>query len=702
MKAQVFFYQVSGLSVLMIGGTIVSFVAQVAAQTVPAQTVSQASTEISRLSQVDRPTTRAQSLQPVGQPGASDRRHLVQTPAPMPVAPDPEETEIVVEGDKLPTSSTPVYVITQPEIQKQGATSVADVLRALPGFAINDSGRGADIHTGSYYRGASTNQSIFLLNGRPINNNINTYHGATDLNSIPVGAIDRVELSSGSSATLYGSQAVGGVVNIITKPGQGTPQFNGQVQFGSYGERVYGGNFSGSTGPLSFSLGYDRRQADNDYRVPRGAANRDANGRLFNADVETQNFYGNFAVAIDPRNTLSLDTSQITSRKGLIYFGFPLQRDRLDHDAFNIGLNWTAKLGSGNNSTLRTTLAFNKDYFSTYGPSGRFNRQGDLDARVVSGRVEHTWQTSPTNTLRWGFDLKNSHLTGDVISDIPTRIRFNGTQERDQFQAALFALNTFSLGKTVQAELGLRQNFNSEFGSSLNPSLGLSWAAAPKLSFRGSWVSVRRVPGQDQLYVYDTVHNWLPNPNLEPERGSSWTAGVDLRLTQNLTGQLTYFGSHLNDRLGIIAGRWENIGLVDTNGLEASLRWNLSPQWSTFFTYTYTDAKIQSGAEKGLQLSMVPYSVAQWGIQYANRGWQANLYTNYHSGARRAFYLLPGDTNRDFSPSWVSLNLGARIPLSGTFGLTLFLENLTGKTYERANRIYQPGLTFRLGITSKL
>ena len=596
MRVQVLRFQTGWFSLLLMSSTI-----GVTISSVNAQSASQTSPHIPRLSQVERPATRAELLQP--DHGAL---RLSQAPTPAPAAIDPEETEVVVEGEKPLTGSTPVYVITQPEIQKQGANSVADVLRNLPGFAINDAGFGADIHTGSYYRGSFTNQTIFLLNGRAINNNINTYHGATDLNTIPVGAIDRIELSSGSSATLYGSEAVGGVVNIITEPGQGTPKLNGQVQFGSYGQLLYGGSYSGSTGPLSFSLGYDRRRADNDYRVPTGAANRDASGRLFNADVDTQNFYGNFALAIDPRNTLNLDASLISSRKGLVYFGFPLQRDRLDHDALNIGLNWTAKLGSGNNSTLRTTLAFNKDFFSTYGPSGNFYRQGDLDSRVVSGRVEHTWQTSATNNLRWGFDLKNSHLSGDVISDIPSRVRFNGTQERDQFQGALFALDTVQLGKTVQAELGLRQNFNSEFGSSLNPSLGLRWNADRAISFRGSWVSVRRVPGQDQLYVYDTVHGWLPNPDLEPERGSSWTAGVDLRLAKNLTGQFTYFGSHLNDRLGIIAGRWQNIGLVDTNGLEASLRWNLSSQWSTFFTYTYTDAKIQSGVEKGLQLSMVP------------------------------------------------------------------------------------------------
>ena len=133
-------------------------------------------------------------------------------------APPPEpELEINLTGERrrdLPTSA-PIYTIDRQQIQQQGSKSVADILKTLPGFAINDAGFGADIHTGTYYRGASINQSIILLNGRPIGSNINTYHGGTDLNSIPVDSIDRIELSSGASNIIYGSEAFGGVVNII-------------------------------------------------------------------------------------------------------------------------------------------------------------------------------------------------------------------------------------------------------------------------------------------------------------------------------------------------------------------------------------------------------------------------------------------------------------------------------------------------------
>jgi outer membrane receptor protein involved in Fe transport len=173
---------------------------------------------------------------------------------------------------------------------------------------------------------------------------------------------------------------------------------------------------------------------------------------------------------------------------------------------------------------------------------------------------------------------------------------------------ALFAVNTFNISNNFQIDLGLRQSFDGEFGNYLNPSAGLRYALTPTVAVRGSWAGGQRNPGLDQLYVYDTVHGWEANPDLKPETGSSWTAGLDVRLANNLIGQFTYFGSSLDNRLGIIAGRWENVGLVNTHGLEAALRLQMAPGWSSFVNYTYTDAQIKTGTETGLQLGFIPYT----------------------------------------------------------------------------------------------
>ncbi|HEY9656237.1 MAG TPA: TonB-dependent receptor plug domain-containing protein, partial [Crinalium sp.] len=353
-----------------------------------------------------------------------------------------EEEELIIEGQPTRSQrSTPTYTIEADEIRKQGATTAAEALRGLPGFAINDVGFGADIHTGTFYRGASINQSVFLINGRSFGTNVNTYHGATDLNSIPAGAIERVELSSGTAATLYGSEAFGGVVDITTKAGEGPFKASGLAQFGSYNQSNLLGQFSGAAEAVSYAFSYQRFKADNDYRVPRGAANRGPDGRLFNGDATVDNYYGSLGLDLNARNRLSLDVSTITSRRGLLYFGFPLQRDRLDHDALNVGLSWRTMLGAGEDSILKTTLGFSRDYFNTYGPTQQvFYRTGTLDSKALTARVDHNWQVTSNYNLRWGLDLKNSLLNGDVLNTASSLAQLNETENRERFQTALFAL----------------------------------------------------------------------------------------------------------------------------------------------------------------------------------------------------------------------------------------------------------------------
>jgi vitamin B12 transporter len=666
--------------------------------------------DIPSLNEIELPTTNAELL--TQQPAVNE---VKQEPTPEPdlnPTNDPDiSIETIGEKDILP-ESTPTYVIEKAEIQKQGATSIADVLKKMPGFAINDVGHGADIHTGTYYRGASINQSVFLINGRPINSNISTYHGGTDLNSIPVEAIERVELYSGTAASLYGSSAFGGVVNIITKEGYGKPKLTGSAEFGSLNLNNQQVTYGGSTNKVKYNFSFERFFIDNRYRVPVGAANRDTQGYLFNADTATSTYFGSVGIDLDPKNSLNLDVTTLSSRRGLIYFGsrysgVQLQKDRLDHDGLNVGLSWKTRLGKGENSNLTTTLGYNRDYFSTYGPTGAtFYRTGILDTQQFKARIDHEWKITPNNQLRWGLDLKNTDLIGDVLSTDTDRIPNNEREDRNVLNTAFFAVNTWKISDALQADLGVRQNFDSQFGSYFNPSFGLRYAVNPAVALRGSWAGAQRNPGLDQLYVFDTVHNWNPNPNLKPETGSTWTAGIDMRLSENLLGQLTYFGNSLDNRLAVdfTTRTWTNIGLVDTNGLEAALQLKIAREWSTFLNYTYTDAQIKTGTEKGLQLGLIPYSLLQTGIGYQNNGWQGNLYATYNSGSRRSIFPrdLPGERSTDFAPSFFNLDFSGRIPVSKNLGLTFYLENILGEQYERVNRIYSPGFTFRVGLNSSL
>ena len=617
---------------------------------------------------------------------------------------DTDETEIKVTGKRSPftPSSAPTYIIPKSEIEKQNPSTAAELLRSLPGFAINDYGFGADIHTGTFIRGFSINQSIFQINGRSFGSNVNTYHGGTDLNGIPADAIESVELTGGTSATLYGSEAFGGVINLTTKKTPQPLKATAGVEIGSYGYQRYRVGYGGTLDNVNFRLGYERFSTDNNYPLPVGASNRNpADGRFFNGDTRIDNFYGSVEAPLDLRNSFSLDAYKTASRRGLTYFGFPLQRDRLDHDLLNIGATLTTKLGDGNDSILKTTIAYNQDFFNTYGPSGAFFRTGSLDSKALSGRVENQWQISPTYKLTSGLDISSNSIRGDVFSNIPAFRVNSGVVSRDRLLVAFFALNTLQLDDNFQVELGLRQNFTNDFGSYINPTVGTRWNITPDIIFRNSFAVLQRNPGLDQLFVPDSIHGWLPNPNLIPEKGVAYTAGFDFNLSNSFLAQLTYFGSSLSDRLGVIAGRWENVGQVSTSGVEAALKLQITPEFSSFLNYTYTNAKVTSSrtaSEVGLQLSTVPYSVAKLGVNYNSNGYQANLFFNYYSGSRRSVFAATGVSPTEFSPAYLSLDFNAKVPLHKNLSLTLSLENLTDQSYEKTNRIFQPGLTYRIGL----
>jgi vitamin B12 transporter len=232
------------------------------------------------------------------------------------IEPDSDEIEIEVTGKKSPfiPTSAPAYVVPKEEIQKQNPSTAAELLRSLPGFAINDYGFGADIHTGTFLRGFSINQSTFQINGRSFGSNVSTYHGGTDLNSIPVDAIERVELTGGTSATLYGSEAFGGVINLITKKDPQPLKATTNVELGSYGYQRYRVGYGGTLDGVNFRLGYERFSTDNNYPVPIGAANRNpTDGRLFNGDSRIDNFYGSVEAPINARNSFSIDAYKSAS-----------------------------------------------------------------------------------------------------------------------------------------------------------------------------------------------------------------------------------------------------------------------------------------------------------------------------------------------------------------------------------------------------
>ncbi|MFM9156782.1 MAG: TonB-dependent receptor, partial [Dolichospermum sp.] len=158
-------------------------------------------------------------------------------------------------------STRPIYVITGEEMEAQGARTVREALKFLPGI-LGDGTVGTEVNalSGQFIRGSNTGQVLILLDGRPINN---AGSGGFDLSEFTTNNIQRVEVLPGGGSTLYGSDAIGGVINIITRRPTEKITTEAKVNFGAYGLNQQSIQNSGKKGDISWVVGYNRTQAEN-------------------------------------------------------------------------------------------------------------------------------------------------------------------------------------------------------------------------------------------------------------------------------------------------------------------------------------------------------------------------------------------------------------------------------------------------------
>jgi len=178
----------------------------------------------------------------------------------------------------LRDSSRPVYVITRQQIREQGARTVQEALRYLPGI-LSDGTAGTQLGalSSQFMRGGRTAQVLVLLDGRPINDL--GFFGGFDLSQITTDVVERIEISPGGGSTLYGSDAVGGVINIVTldpKPGSETVL---EAAIGSYGLNEQGIQNRGQAQDLGWVVSYRRLQSNNDFPLKLGVWAKQAGGR---------------------------------------------------------------------------------------------------------------------------------------------------------------------------------------------------------------------------------------------------------------------------------------------------------------------------------------------------------------------------------------------------------------------------------------
>jgi vitamin B12 transporter len=661
-----------------------------------------------------------------------------------------EDLEINVYGDRLLSkpiyspfrkegtlkdSTRPAYVINKDEIKAQGARSVREALQSLPGIlGAGTVGTEVNALSGQFIRGSNTSQVLILLDGRPINN---LGSGGFDLGEFSTSIVDRIEVLPGGGSTLYGSDAIGGIINIVTsRPTSDKLTFDTRAEVGNLGYTKLGVNVSKRDGNIGWLIGYDRIQANNNYSYSIPSAN--FSGTRTNNDVTYNNLRARADIDLSDRTKLSFNSIFLFKNQG-VPGGVPIPSPQFGQGFFNtltdanrkyndqvlFDLGIDQKLGNGNDSTLTgrvyydnlstrfdSRTAFAESLSVTNGQvvkavTPQVLRQFDNKQKSLGIQTQHNWQITPTQNITYGFDYRNTNnrnTINNLTSGIQT-VSYDGTIS----QGALFAQYNVDLNPQVRATAGLRQDFSSlANGGATSPALGVKWDVNSATTLRANYIRNFRTPNLTNLFSANPTN--IGNPNLLPEIGNSFDVGVDQKLGNFGLLRLTAFQNNISNVIAFqriapavngVSGTYTNIGEVQTQGIEASFNAKLAPNLYGFVNYTLNNPQIKKDANSavvGKELRFAGSDKLGIGISYENPfGWYGSLALNSLSG------YPTNNENTEFLPGFTTFdaNIVAPLNLDRSLNLTASVQNIFDHRYELFAGFPDAGRTFRTGIDWK-
>lgn len=604
-------------------------------------------------------------------------------------------------------STRPIYVITGEEIEAQGAKTVREALRFLPGI-LPDGTVGTEVNalSGQFIRGSNSEQVLILLDGRPINN---LGGGSFDLSEITSNIIERIEVLPGGGSTLYGSSAIGGVINIITRRPTEKVTTQAGVTFGAYGLNQQTINTSGKAGDIGWVVGYNRTEAENNY--PFSIPEADFEGTRENNDVLYNNFNVKLEANLGKRNTLTLSTLYLGKEQGVPggvpipeplfgqgYFNSLTPSDRKYTDQVLTDLTWNSKLGSGNDSLL--TAKVYADFLNT-----RFDSRASSSARFDNEQnsygiqAQHSWNFASNQTIVYGFDYRNTSARNSTFDYLDNQETISYDDSINQ--GALFARYEINFTPSFTMNFGLRQDFSSlTNGSFTSPSVGAKLALTDSTTIRANYIRNFRAPTLFNLYARGST--FVGNPDLKPETGDSYDIGIDQKLGDFGLLRLTYFSNTISDLIAynfaVPVATYENIGKVRTTGLEAVLNLQLAKNVYAFANYTLNDPRILSSvnpAEEDNELRFAGADSLNLGISYET---PAGLYAGILMHSLGAYPI--NNTNTESLPGYTTFDFKIRVPLSDNFVLTGSVDNIFDQRYQLFPGFPDAGRVFQVGLNA--
>ena len=646
-----------------------------------------------------------------------------------------EKTVVTATRTETPVENLPVSVtvITKDDIEKMHVKTVDDVLNKAVGVQIRRSGGLSACSPTLYMRGTGHSSRVLVLkDGIPLNTTYSGTAGGAVWGAMSVDDIEKIEIVRGASSALYGSSAMGGVINIITRPAR--EKIAGSVSF-------EGGTFDTYIGNANISTAIDRFGL----RVSAGHKRTDGyetyEGKKWKDYYKTaENEFTNVSLGGDiwlGESVLKLDYEY-------------LMRDRLattstrydaETEHNNYMLSYSIPIGTKTDFSIKSHY-FDRDrtsesrkYNETTGKYDKFNY--DSDAPTDDWGLMLQLSTEPGNhRLTVGSDFKWGKCDAEYTYTTGNR-NFSGKQD---FYSA-FVNDEMLIGDKLVLSAGVRYDrwknhdgdcyddtavpvrsiqYPDKTDDAWSPRAGIVYKLTEETKLRASFGTGFKAPTLYDLYRSgyggSTVFN-LANPDLGPEKMTwSYDLGFDTKPNENLGLNLTFYQSRFKDFLGkktLEAGEVPsyfapepgqsviqnvNIGKVDIYGVEAGFEFAFNSKWSAFVNHTYNVSKIKEYKEKpeieGNDISYTPRHMTKIGFTYDNPDlFTLSLYIT-NVGCRFGDFE---NSDKKKLEGYQVVDIKVSRKLFDGVELFASVDNLTDEKYNEYYTIYSPPLMAMLG-----
>ncbi len=602
-------------------------------------------------------------------------------------------TPVVVTATRFETPqeevTTSISVITAEDIRSRQAETVLEVLRDVPGLDVVQTGSRGNV-TSVFIRGANSNQALVLIDGVEVNS---TTTGGFDFAHLTTESIERIEILRGAGGTLYGSQAVGGVINIITKRGEGAPEVTLSAEGGNFLTHREVLGLRGGEGKFGYSLTTARLATEGFHRVNDDYRNLATSGRLDYRLTEDSSLKGIF-------HFVKTDLGLFNNNNFIPGVAAPSARFAVSQ--YVAKLEWDQRILPGWDYRISGSLFKEHDKFSKDPDAVSTGRpRNRIRPEIGSAEFQTNYRWGEWSMTTLGVEFKQRKAT--------TTNSFNGTK-RPGINRAIR-----NMGYYLQEQIrllddrlilipGVRLDDHQTFGTKWTPAFSTTYLFKETgTRIKGSYAEGFRAPTLNDLFFPSTRIGCPPfgNPDLGPERSWELNTGLEQDL---FSGRIklgaTYFHREVKDLIGSvpIAGcfRATNLGHARFDGGEWEVKVKILAGLSAGGNYTFLDWDTQNG-----RLPRRPRHRGSVNLDYVYERFRLNLNANI-VGWRDDFDVVTfanirksGYTRFDLAGSYL---LPVKIPLVKSASLYGKIENLFNRRYEEADGFLARPLNFLIGI----